>query len=469
MRIALGALTLPLLLAAVLGGATVARADYKDSYREGIEAVDSGDWNAVARNMQAAIADNPSAGKKVNIYGMRFVPYLPYYHLGLARYKLGSCEAAVEALERSASEGAVRSDNDRLANLESMLSECRAELARRAPPTPNPDVVQAIDDAEAAIEAAETAVQRLERVIASGDAATVWRGSEDLRRRQASATEAIATAKGLLDAGRSESSLQQLTDAKERAEMAQGSLSTLVTEVRQLAAAEQQRRQDEERRRAEAARRKGVIDEIQRLRQEGRSTLDASQGLSGGALEGRVRALTAALDTASGDLDSVATDELESLRDRLAGAITEVSSEAARLQSLPTPTPRPSPTPTPRPVLPTPTTPSAQPSPSAGEPRSPADQLRDGAAAYLATRYESAIDLLRTIEPSTPRERLAQHVLLAAARFALSRQRAEATSSELVSSAAANVRQATEIDPDFQPNPLDFSPAFRQFFAVSRQ
>ncbi len=461
MRTARRALVLPTLVALLLGAATTVHADFKESYRAGIEAVDAEDWDAVVRHMQAAIADRSSAGTKVNIYGMRFVPYMPYYHLGLAQYKLQNCEATVEALEQSLAEGVVQEDRDRLTRLESMLSDCRGVLASRAPPTPNPAVVTAVDDAETAVQRAESALGQLQRQIASPDPATVWRANADLRRQSSTAEQAIADARRLLAEGREQGSLEQLTQARDEAAGATRTLQSLSSEVRRLANVERQRREEEERRRLEAERRQRLIEEIQRLRQDGQSVLDASENVSGGALAGRVTALTGTLETAAGDLADAPLEELETLRDRLARSITEVESEIARVQSLPTPTPRPSPTATPRPALPTPTAPAERPTVPPAEDGVPA-LLRDGAAAFLAARYENAVDLLQQVDAATPRQRLAQHVLLAAAQFALSRTEGNP---ERISAASASVREVTEIDPQFEPDPIDFSPAFRDFFA----
>ena len=453
--------------------AVTAGADFKDSYREGIEALDSEDWNAVARHMQAAIADNPAAGKKVNIYGMRFVPYLPYYHLGLARYRLGDCQPAVEAFERSLAEGAIRKESDRLASLESMLDDCRGQLASRAPPTPNPAVVQAADAADAAIQEATAADNRLDRLVARSDGATVWRANNGLRQRRSTAADAVASARGLLESGRADGSVDQLNRARQQAEGAASTFTSLASEVRQLVAAEQTRRQEEERRRIEAAQRQRLIEAIQQLQQEGRTALESCQGLSGGALPGRTAALEEALAAVAGNLDGRSVDELEALRDRLAQRTTDVEAETARLQSLPTPTPRPTRTSTPRPVVPTatpqrdepiPTPRAVAPTPAADD-NGDANPLRIGAQAYLDGQYQLSIEQLDQVDSPEPRVQLARHVLSAAAHFALSRQQGD---EELLTAATTSVRSALEIDPEFEPDPLDFSPAFRRFFAAAR-
>lgn len=85
------------------------RADFKDTYRKALEAVDRKRWADVAALMREAIAQNPKEGAAVKLYGMRFETYLPHFHLGYALSQLGQCDEAVRELEASESQGAVRS------------------------------------------------------------------------------------------------------------------------------------------------------------------------------------------------------------------------------------------------------------------------------------------------------------------------------------------------------------------------
>ncbi len=122
-------------------------ASYKESYRAGIEAVDRERWDDVARYMHAAIAEQPRAGERVKIYGMRFEPYLPYFYLGLALYELGNWSGAVAAWESSERQGAVR--GPQLKTLRKRRKVCERRLALEAaslprPPPPSPADVPAV-------------------------------------------------------------------------------------------------------------------------------------------------------------------------------------------------------------------------------------------------------------------------------------------------------------------------------------
>jgi len=85
-----------------------ARADFKDTYRKALEAVDRKRWPEVAQLMREAISQNPREGEKVKLYGLRFETYLPHFHLGVALSETGDCAGALRAFEVSEGQGAVR-------------------------------------------------------------------------------------------------------------------------------------------------------------------------------------------------------------------------------------------------------------------------------------------------------------------------------------------------------------------------
>lgn len=113
----------------------MALADYKETYRKGIEAVDLKQWSDVASRMREAIAENPKEGEKVKLYGLRFEVYLPYFYLGLALVNSGDCDGAVKALSASEDQGAIR-NTPRLPELMSARKGCEAKLAKAATPPP---------------------------------------------------------------------------------------------------------------------------------------------------------------------------------------------------------------------------------------------------------------------------------------------------------------------------------------------
>ena len=77
----------------VAGG--VARADYKRSYTDGVEAAGKGQWGTVREKMNAALSEESTPAAKARIYGTRFEPYVPKYYLGLAAYRQNDCAGAL--------------------------------------------------------------------------------------------------------------------------------------------------------------------------------------------------------------------------------------------------------------------------------------------------------------------------------------------------------------------------------------
>ena len=108
---------------------TVARSDYKESFKAGMEAVDRKNWDLVARHMQEAIDQNPKSGGDVRIAGTRMEDYLPYYYLGMALNELGRYVEAKAALDEATSQGALASAPKRVTrNAFRLISEVGAKV-----------------------------------------------------------------------------------------------------------------------------------------------------------------------------------------------------------------------------------------------------------------------------------------------------------------------------------------------------
>lgn len=114
-----------------------ALADYKESYRKGMEAVDRKQWAEAAKRMQEALAENPKEGESIRLYGSRFETYLPYFYLGLARVNTGDCDGAVKAFATSEEQGAIGSTPKR-AELVGERKKCEAKVAKAPTPLPTP-------------------------------------------------------------------------------------------------------------------------------------------------------------------------------------------------------------------------------------------------------------------------------------------------------------------------------------------
>jgi tetratricopeptide (TPR) repeat protein len=245
---------MPRRAAALLAGllaAVPARADYKDSYRKGIEALDRKRWDDVVRHMKEAIAENPKEGERVKLYGLRFETYFPHFHLGAAYLNLGRCPEALRAFETSQSQGAIRTSgkNDEL--IEGMKS-CEGHGPKTAPaPTttvaagPDPAAVEkAVQAAEAALAKADAAARELGPLAVDPSLAASWTREAGLGPAEAAARESLTAARTRLAAARRASDMAQIEDARQAASLAQVQLEGVKREA--------ERRRDDARRRASA-------------------------------------------------------------------------------------------------------------------------------------------------------------------------------------------------------------------------
>ncbi len=205
-----------------------AQADYKDSYRKGIEALDRKRWDDVARHMKEAITSNPAEGERIKLYGLRFEPYFPHFYLGAAYLNLGNCDAAVKAFEASRAQGAIRS-NPKYAELVDGLKSCEGQVAVKpttAPPSttapkpagPGPAVVAAaVQAAEAALARADESARGVAVLAADALLAPVWSREPALGRAEAEGKEGVATARAKFEAARRASDPAQLAEARDLA------------------------------------------------------------------------------------------------------------------------------------------------------------------------------------------------------------------------------------------------------------
>jgi hypothetical protein len=220
---ALKPLTLALLALAAFSG--VAAADYKDAYKQGVEAVEKSKWADAARLMQEAIAAKSAEGETIRFYGQRFEPYLPHFYLGLALFNSGDCVGALRSWATSESQGAVRK-SEQYRTLTKNRGACEAKATSPPKPTPatpppGPEpaaVAQATQAAEAALKRADDAARAVAALQGDPMLGPVWSQDAALGPAQERAKEGLATARTKLDTGRKKPDLAQLAEAREAAD-----------------------------------------------------------------------------------------------------------------------------------------------------------------------------------------------------------------------------------------------------------
>lgn len=222
----------------VLMTATV-HADYKDSFRRGIQASRQRRWAEAAKELAAAIAQQPrNTGERVQISGMDTVPYVPHFYLGAALFAGGDCAGALNAWRALSAQGGANglsSDQKRQLATGSSTCEQRQRAAapsgeRGTPPprVPAPSVPVAPPPAPAPVSAAVTlAIQQAEGAVAAADAArrrvaaiagdetirATWREDPRLGRAEGEADTLLASARIALADARARANAERAAEA----------------------------------------------------------------------------------------------------------------------------------------------------------------------------------------------------------------------------------------------------------------
>jgi tetratricopeptide (TPR) repeat protein len=100
---------LPLVLALAAAGPALAALEWYDYYLQARDKDIPGQrWADCVRNLREALRLRPAPATNVQTYGLQFVDYLPYYHLGVCLQGEQEDSAAVEAFNREEQQGAIR-------------------------------------------------------------------------------------------------------------------------------------------------------------------------------------------------------------------------------------------------------------------------------------------------------------------------------------------------------------------------
>lgn len=206
-----------------------AAADYKDSFKRAIQALNQRRWAEAAQLFREALSQQGvEAPDPINISGMDYKPYLPEYYLGVALMNANDCAGALEAWRISEQQGAIKKTRENR-TLAQLRRDCDARLAKAAPPPatppppsaapakPAPDagaLLAALDATKANLDGARRAEAALSPIRTDLDQLMpgVWESS-DYGTSRASALGVLSSAQAKFDAASRESDLAQLLDA----------------------------------------------------------------------------------------------------------------------------------------------------------------------------------------------------------------------------------------------------------------
>lgn len=121
-----------LLLPLALGLALTAAADYRQSYLDGLKALERGAFEEAIARLRGAVAERPEEAARARLVGAIPEPYLPHYYLGRAYLALGRCPEALAEWEISERQGAI-------AGFASLKPEVERGRRQCAPPVVEPE------------------------------------------------------------------------------------------------------------------------------------------------------------------------------------------------------------------------------------------------------------------------------------------------------------------------------------------
>lgn len=128
---------LSLLASAPLGAAGP---EFLESYKAGLDAIESEDWRRAEGLMERAIAGRGEASRRLPKF-LYLKPYLPHFYLGLASFKQDDCDGALRAWAISERQGVVQS-RPQYEQIELARELCRQREKNEAvAPSPPPPAV----------------------------------------------------------------------------------------------------------------------------------------------------------------------------------------------------------------------------------------------------------------------------------------------------------------------------------------
>ena len=200
-----------------------------EHYANAERALEQQEWTVAVQQLNAALEKKGDSGARVRSYGMNVVEYFPYFRLGVAYYRLGQFDAALQAFETEARLGAItesESANAELAEFRVRAEEARAGQAADRARRIETIVSDSLEEAarlkeDGQIEAAIAAVDQA-LAVAPDDAdalAAMWelrdsfaeqQRAQELERR---VSELVQDGRAAMDAGNYEDASRKLSEA----------------------------------------------------------------------------------------------------------------------------------------------------------------------------------------------------------------------------------------------------------------
>lgn len=129
-------------LCASLLAAPVAQADWKNDYDRGLKAVEAGQWSEAERLFGSALREEPEPAALKRFQGVVRKLYVPHYYAGLAAYRQGNCQRALEYWGDAGSAEIVSGQGALGGVQRGGIEDCNQKIAAASKPVvPTPPVV----------------------------------------------------------------------------------------------------------------------------------------------------------------------------------------------------------------------------------------------------------------------------------------------------------------------------------------
>lgn len=130
MRTSLALATLLLLASGVV------EASWIREYDRGLQAVKQEDWAEAERRFAAAIREDAVPQARRRFQGAVFRPYVPHFYAGLAAYRRGDCQAAMQYWSHAPTVEVLAGLQDERNERQSGVNACQSRLAQAQPARP---------------------------------------------------------------------------------------------------------------------------------------------------------------------------------------------------------------------------------------------------------------------------------------------------------------------------------------------
>jgi tetratricopeptide (TPR) repeat protein len=120
------------LILAALPAFVSAQTPWYVSYEKALSAQEQGDWRGSLALLKDAVAGKEMPKLKARTYGLRFVNYLPYFHIGEAYYHLKEKQKAIENFDLCLKYGEIQESPEEYTLLQSLRRELSGEPLKPA-------------------------------------------------------------------------------------------------------------------------------------------------------------------------------------------------------------------------------------------------------------------------------------------------------------------------------------------------